>query len=111
MTPENFNQMREQLQLDESTYLQECKEALASNDGKPDLTYAVENGSFKWKKTIDKDTGFKMTMGSVPLQPASFVETIQNIVSVALTCNKNLKNEVNDLQQEKNKCSLSKLNI
>lgn len=103
MTPENIKRMSSQLQLDNKTYLNNCKDALTTNDGKPGISYMVENGSFVWKKLVDEDAGIQVKMGAVPVQPSNFVETIQKIVDIALNTNKNLQKEINNLNEEKDK--------
>ena len=97
MTPENIKQTCKRLQQDSETYLKDCKDILTVNDGKPGIKYMVEDGSFVWKKLVDEDAGIHVKMGAVPVQPSSFVETIQKIVDVSLNTNKHLQKEIKTL--------------
>lgn len=101
MTPDGVNQMSRLLEMSSDAYLEDCKASLTTNDGKPGLVYAVEDGHFVWKRVEDEDTGIKIKMGMVPLQPASFVETIQEMMSAALNVNKHLMRRLAQTDDEK----------
>lgn len=89
------------LGMNPDAYLEDCKASLTTNDGKPGLVYMVEDGHFVWKRVEDEDTGVKIKMGMVPLQPTNFVNTIQEMMNVALNVNKNLMRRLAQTDDEK----------
>ncbi|KAK6639583.1 hypothetical protein RUM43_007856 [Polyplax serrata] len=108
MTETEIQFMSNHLELDPQTYLKHCKEALSTHQGLPGFVYSVENGTFTWKKIVDEDSGIKIIMGTIKLQPASFIDTIQSIVEAALNCSDKLQKEVAELRKEKQKQIMEK---
>lgn len=103
MSKSEIKNISEQLEMPFDEYLKQCKEALTTHNGQKGIVYAVENGGFTWKKIMDEDSGIKVKMGTVSLEPVSFVDTIQNMVTVALNCNNKLQMELNEIQSEQQK--------
>lgn len=80
-------------------YLEVCRVALS--EGSPDMVYAIESGSFVWKKVLDADTGMKIKLGAIPVVNTNFAETIQNMLGVAITANQRLKQQVRQTDSER----------
>lgn len=108
MTPENIKSTCSVLKIEPDKYLAECKEALTTDDGKDGYSYTFENGCFTWKKMIDEDSGIKVRMGSVVVQPVNFFETIQNILESSINCKKHLAKQLENVRQEAERQQQSK---